>query len=136
MALYYLPVLIRSDRYFVARLENTSLSAKETDYNFVVHAEDRVLTPFLTIEDPGKIVLNQMAPSDRQDIPLRECHLSLRKEGNTIELLIRKHTGFAVEPFRDEETGLCLGASGAHRALCPRLWQPDRPAAGRLRRES
>jgi hypothetical protein len=63
MALYYLPVLIRSDRYFVARLEHSNKLIQETDFNFVVHAEDRVLTPLLTIEDPGKIVLNQMAPS-------------------------------------------------------------------------
>jgi len=48
---------------------------KETEYNFVVHADDRVLTPLLTIEDPGKVVLNQMAPSDKQDILLRECHI-------------------------------------------------------------
>ena len=86
MALYYLPVLIRSDRYFVTRLENISHNRIDTDYNFVVHAEDRVLTPLLTIEDPGKIVLNQMAPSGKQDIPLRECHISLVKHGNDFEL--------------------------------------------------
>ncbi|MCY7311027.1 MAG: hypothetical protein LH619_09625, partial [Chitinophagaceae bacterium] len=91
MALYYLPVLIRSDRYFVARLERriqqtlNYSTTHETDYNFVIHAEDRVLTPLLTIEDPGKIVLIQMAPSDRQDIPLRECHISLRKEESGFE---------------------------------------------------
>lgn len=112
MALYYLPVLIRSDRYFVSRLENTPVSVQpETDFNFVVHAEDRVLTPLLTIEDPGKIVLNQMAPSERQDIPLRECHISLKKEGNDFELLIRKNTVFAVESFYDEETGIRLDYS-------------------------
>lgn len=112
MALYYLPVLIRSDRYFVARLERSlSQNQKETDFNFVVHAEDRVLTPLLTIEDPGKIVLNQMAPSDRQDIPLRECHLSLRKDGNDFELIIKKNAAFVVEPFNDEETGLRLDYS-------------------------
>jgi len=112
MALYYLPVLIRSDRYFVARLENTPVSVQpETDFNFVVHAEDRVLTPLLTIEDPGKIVLNQMAPSERQDIPLRECHISLKKEGNDFELLIRKNSVFAVESFYDEETGIRLDYS-------------------------
>ncbi len=124
MALYYLPLLIRSDRYFVARLEhdNNDEEGPETparpvdgDFNFVVHAEDRVLTPLLTIEDPGKIVLNQMAPSDRQDIPLRECHISLVKkarmsegQGNAFELLIRKSTTLVVESFQDEETGLRL----------------------------
>ncbi|HMK24594.1 MAG TPA: hypothetical protein VK483_01090 [Chitinophagaceae bacterium] len=112
MALYYLPVLIRSDRYFVARLERSlSNYQKETDFNFVVHAEDRVLTPLLTIEDPGKIVLNQMAPSDRQDIPLRECHISLIKDGNDFELIIKKNSAFVVEPFNDEETGLRLDYS-------------------------
>ena len=112
MALYYLPVLIRSDRYFVARLENTNAQPNlEEDFNFVVHAEDRVLTPLLTIEDPGKIVLNQMAPSDRQDIPLRECHISLKKEDDLFELVIRKNSSFVVEPFSDDESGLRLDYS-------------------------
>jgi len=117
MALYYLPVLIRSDRYFVARLERriqqtlNYSTTHETDYNFVIHAEDRVLTPLLTIEDPGKIVLIQMAPSDRQDIPLRECHISLRKEESGFELVIKKNSTFVVEPFKDDETGLLLDYS-------------------------
>src|SRR6187431_2877158 len=104
MALYYLPVLIRSDRYFVARLENHLQQVKaETDYNFVIHAEDRVLTPLLTIEDPAKIVLNQMAPSERQDIPLRECHVSLKKNEDGFELVIKKNSALVVEPFTDDE---------------------------------
>ena len=123
MALYYLPVLIRSDRYFVTRLESnlrqtqTDKIPKEADFNFVVHAEDRVLTPLLTIEDPGKIVLNQMAPSDpkdsssRQDIPLRECHISLRRDGDDFELIIKKNGAFVLEPYKDEETGLRLDYS-------------------------
>ncbi len=111
MALYYLPVLIRSDRYFVARLEHSNKSVLETDFNFVVHAEDRVLTPLLTIEDPGKIVLNQMAPSDRQDIPLRECHISLRKVDNDFELVIKKNSTFIVESFSDKGSGLRLDYS-------------------------
>ncbi len=111
MALYYLPVLIRSDRYFVTRLEHTKKSILETDFNFVVYAEDRVLTPLLTIEDPAKIVLNQMAPSDKQDIPLRECHISLRKNENDFELVIKKNSTFSVEPFNDDETGLRLDYS-------------------------
>lgn len=117
MALYYLPVLIRSDRYFVARLENAGSSVPETDFNFVVHAEDRVLTPLLTIEDPGKIVLNQMAPSERQDIPLRECHISLRKKGNNFELFIKKNSAFIVEPFNDDETGLRLDYSADQKRI-------------------
>ncbi len=111
MALYYLPVLIRSDRYFVTRLEHTIRSVQETDFNFVVYAEDRVLTPLLTIEDPAKIVLNQMAPSSKQDIPLRECHISLQKNGDDFELIIKKNSSFSVEPFQDEETGLRLDYS-------------------------
>ena len=115
MALYYLPVLIRSDRYFVARLEHNSNAG--TDFNFVVHAEDRVLTPLLTIEDPGKIVLNQMAPSDRQDVPLRECHISLKKNGCDFELVIRKSTSFVIDPFRDEESGLRLDYSADQKRI-------------------
>ena len=115
MALYYLPVLIRSDRYFVARLEHNSNAG--TDFNFVVHAEDRVLTPLLTIEDPGKIVLNQMAPSDRQDVPLRECHISLKKNGDDFELVIKKNSSFAVEPFSDEESGLRLDYSADQKRI-------------------
>ena len=111
MALYYLPLLIRSDRYFIARLERANSNFQETDFNFVVHAEDRVLTPLLTIEDPGKIVLNQMAPSDRQDIPLRECHISLRRNQNDFELIIKKNSTLNVESFQDEETGLRLDYS-------------------------
>lgn len=109
MALYYLPCLIRSDRYFIARLEPGY--REEPDYNFVVYAEDRVLTPLLTLEDPNKIVLNQMAPSDKQDIPLRECHISLVKNETGFELLIRRHGSFVVEPFQDEESGLRLDYS-------------------------
>lgn len=115
MALYYLPLLIRSDRYFVARLEHDALRqthdenrSYEPDFNFVVNAEDRVLTPLLTIEDPSKIVLNQMAPSHRQDIPLRECHISLVKNGSDFELHIRKSNTFVVESFKDEESGIQL----------------------------
>ena len=123
MALYYLPVLIRSDRYFVTRLEHTKKSLQETDFNFVVHAEDRVLTPLLTIEDPGKIVLNQMAPSDpqdttsRQDIPLRECHISLRKDGNDFELIIKKNSTFVVEHSGDDESGLRLDYSAEQKRI-------------------
>jgi len=127
MALYYLPLLIRSDRYYIARLEHTlrhfdKISAEgdnkdESDFNFVVHAEDRVLTPLLTIEDPSKIVLNQMAPSERQDIPLCECYISLVKNGNDFELLIRKSNAFEVEPFYDEETGIRLDYSANQKRI-------------------
>jgi hypothetical protein len=110
MALYYLPVLIRSDRYFIARLDSDAGFTRrdEADYNFVIPAEDRVLAPLLTLEDPSRIVLNQMAPSDKQDVPLRECHISLRKKGNDFELLIRKNGTLVVEPFHDPETGIRL----------------------------
>ena len=113
MALYYLPVLIRSDRYFVTRLEQDSRRKQEStnDFNFVIHAADRVLTPLLTIEDPMRIALNQMAPCDRQDIPLKECHISLKKIDNRFRLLIKKSTVFTVEKSDDEETGLRLDYS-------------------------
>lgn len=129
MALYYVPVLIRSDRYFVARLEaakkdtadinDSSLEAyaglapvkPETDFNFMIPADDRVMTPILTLEDPGRIVFNQMAPSERQDVPLRECHVSLRKSEQGFELLVRRQAGFAVENFSDEASGIRLDYS-------------------------
>jgi hypothetical protein len=138
MALYYLPLLIRSDRYYIARLEhdvpgkthdNSSgndmftqinhpvAAGSNEDFNFIIHTEDRVLTPLLTIEDPSKITLNQMAPSDRQDIPLRECYISLMKNGNDFELLIRKSNAFVVEPFYDEETGIRLDYSAEQKKI-------------------
>lgn len=112
MGLYYLPLLIRTDRYFIARLEKEhSSSEKETDYDFVVHAEDRVPAPLLTIEDPDKVVLNQMAPADLQDVLMRECHISLVKNEEGFELMIRKSNAFTVEPFYDETTGVKLDYS-------------------------
>ena len=119
MALYYLPLLIRSDRYFVAKLDSDADSGnrEETEFNFVANADDRVVTPLITIEDPGKIVLNQMAPSDKQDVLLRECHISLRKQGNDFELLIKKANSFSVESFNDEETGLRLDYSAEQKRI-------------------
>ena len=60
MALYYLPVLIRSDRYFVSKLESDSIPGNRdhTEFNFVAYADDRVLAPLISLEDPGRIVLN------------------------------------------------------------------------------
>ena len=45
MALYYLPLLIRSDRYFVAKLDSDAVAGnrEEVEYNFVAHADDRVI---------------------------------------------------------------------------------------------
>ncbi len=113
MALYYLPLLIRSDRFFVAKLDNdaTTGNREETEYNFVAPADDLVITPLITIEDPGRVVLNQMAPSEKQDIPLQECHISLVKTGTDFDLQIRKSNSLVVEPFYDEETGLRLDYS-------------------------
>ncbi len=119
MALYYLPLLIRSDRYFITKLDSDAVAGnrEETEFNFVAHADDRVMTPLITIEDPGKIVLNQMAPSDKQDILLRECHISLRKIGDDFELLIRKANSFLVESFYDETTGLRLDYSAEQKRI-------------------
>ncbi|HKO82592.1 MAG TPA: hypothetical protein VJU78_19435, partial [Chitinophagaceae bacterium] len=119
MALYYLPLLIRSDRYFVAKLDNDNVpgNREEIEFNFVANADDRVMTPLITIEDPGKIVLNQMAPSDKQDILLRECHISLVKRNGSFELLIKKTNSFSVEPFYDEESGLRLDYSAEQKRI-------------------
>jgi hypothetical protein len=119
MALYYLPLLIRSDRYFVAKLDSDAVpgNREEVEYNFVVNADDRVMTPLITLEDPGRVVLNQMAPSDRQDILLKECQVSLIKRGNDAELLIKKSNTFSVIPSFDEETGLRLDFSAEQKRV-------------------
>ena len=51
MALYYLPLLIRSDRYFITKLDSDAVAGnrEETEFNFVAHADDRVMTPLITI---------------------------------------------------------------------------------------
>lgn len=112
MGLYYLPILIRSDRYFIAGLEkNETGNNKKTDYDFVIYSEDRVLAPILTIEDPDKVRLNQMAPVELQDVLMNECHVSLSKNGDGFELLIKKSNEFAVVPFYDDATGIKLDYS-------------------------
>lgn len=123
MALYYLPALIRSDRYFVTRLEHPELhtgpeyamekfaginTAHLPDYNFVIHAEDRVLAPLFTIEDPSKTVLTQLAPTGEQDIPLSECRITMEKRGDDFELIISPSGNFSAETFKDAATGLTL----------------------------
>lgn len=101
MGLYYLPLLIRSDRYFIARLEKeNSGSIIETDFDFVVHAEDRVLAPLLSIEDPDKVVLNQMAPVDLQDVLMRECQVSMAKTEEGFELRIKRAVLFQLSLFQ------------------------------------
>jgi hypothetical protein len=119
MALYYLPLLIRSDRYFVAKLESDTIpgNRESIEFNFVAHADDRVLAPLITIEDPGKIVLNQMAPSDNQDILLKECHVSLVKNDNDFDLLIKKSEAFKVDAFSDEASGLRLDYSADQKRI-------------------
>jgi len=119
MGLYYLPLLIRSDRYFVAKLESDAIpgNRERTEFNFVTYADDRVLAPLISLEDPGKIVLNQMAPSDQQDILLKECHISLVKNNNSFELLIRKSDAFKVDTYYDEESGLRLDYSAGQKRI-------------------
>src|SRR5690242_11932086 len=114
MALYYLPCLIRSDRFFITRLE--AGKKQIPDFNFVINADDRVLVPLLTIEDPGKIVLNQMAPSERQDIPLRECSISLHKKEEGFELLIQPNSPFKVQDDK-EGSGLQLDYSASQKRI-------------------
>lgn len=110
MALYYLPLLVRSDRYFIAKLDNDALpgNREEMDFNFVVPVDDRVMIPIITLEDPARVVMNQMAPSDKQDIPLQECSFRLRQIGDDVELLIERTGKFAVESQQLNETGLRL----------------------------
>ncbi|MBL7740768.1 MAG: hypothetical protein JNK14_16230 [Chitinophagaceae bacterium] len=120
MALYYLPLLIRSDRYFAAKLENDSIPGNRdnTEFNFVAYADDRVHTPLITIEDPGKIVLNQMAPSDtHQDILIKECHISLAKTEDGFDLVIKKNSVFKTEPFYDEASGIRLDHSAEQKRV-------------------
>ena len=119
MTLYYLPLLIRSDRYFVAKLDNDAVlgNRDELEFNFVANADDRVVTPLISLEDPGKIVLNQMSPSGHQDILMSECHISLRKKGDDFELLIVEATGFSVEPFYDDESGIGLNSSSTQKRV-------------------
>ena len=121
MALYYLPCLIRSDRYFINRLEPGK--QREPDFNFVISAEDRVLTPLLSFEDISKITLNQMAPSERQDIPLSECAVSLHRTGDGFELLIRKTGSFSFDRFHEEETGMMLEYFGQSKRLSVAIYQ-------------
>lgn len=121
MALYYLPSLIRSDRYFINRLE--SGQQKEPDFNFVISAENRVLTPLLSFEDINRITLNQMAPSESQDIPLNECTVSLQRTPEGFELLIRKTGSFSTEKFHDEESGMMLEYYAQTRRLSVGLYQ-------------
>ena len=134
MSLYYLPLLIRSDRYFIARLDKALFTLNDEtptgpinpgrDFNFIAPADDRVLTTLITIEDPSRVTLNQMGPSDKQDIPLRECHISLVKGENGFELLIRKNSSFHIEPFQDEETGLRLDYSAEQKRISVGYYKP------------
>ena len=119
MALYYLPLLIRSDRYYIAKLDSDSLpgNREETDFNFVIPADERVMIPIVTLEDPARVVMNQMAPSDRQDIPLQECRFSLRRTGNDVELLIEKTGSFGVDSSYDDELGIRLDYTEAARRI-------------------
>ena len=119
MTLYYLPLLIRSDRYFVAKLDSDAAAGnrEELEFNFVANADDRVVTPLISLEDPRKLVLNQMSPSGDQDIPLSECQVSFQKKHDGFELLITKAGSFSVQPFYDEESGLRLDFSAAQKRV-------------------
>lgn len=119
MSLFYLPLLIRSDRYFVAKLDDDRLpgNREEVDFNFVIPAEDRVMVPVISLEDPSRVVINQMAPSEKQDIPLRECAFTLQRHGDDLELLIQRKGNFSVETKYDEEAGLRLDYSESTRRI-------------------
>lgn len=115
MALYYLPSLIRSDRYYITRLEPGFREIPE--FNFVISAEERVLSPLFTLEDPWQITLNQLAPTDKQDIPLHECTVTLRPTADGYELFICRTGKFSVESYHDEETGIGLSYSETQKRL-------------------
>lgn len=121
MTLYYLPCLVRSDRYFITRLDQGVKD--KPDFNFVIPAAERVHSPILTIEDPDKIALNQMAPSSRQDIPLKECHLSLHKNETGFELVIQRSNELKVDMYEDEESGLRLDYSASQRRICVGIYK-------------
>ncbi len=110
MALYYLPLLIRSDRFYIAKLDSDAPDGnrQETDFNFVIPADERVMIPIITLEDPYKVVMNQMAPSDKQDIPLQECSFSLQKTGDDVELMIERTGQFTVAANNDAASGFRL----------------------------
>lgn len=113
MSLYYLPLLVRSDRYFIAKLDSDHLAGTEPaiDFNFVIPAEERVHIPVFTLEDPSRAVLTQMAPDGQQDIPLSECQFALQRQGDDVVLLITKTGNFSVEPAYDEALGIRLDYS-------------------------
>ncbi len=123
MALYYVPVLIRSDRYFVAKLDEQDTAV--ADFNFVVPVDDRIVSPLLTIEDPSRVVLTQMAPSDKQDIPLQECAISFAKREDGVELIIKKMASFSVEENNDAVTGLRLDYSPAQKKISLNYYKQD-----------
>lgn len=119
MGLYYLPVLIRSDRYFIAKLDDDAVAGnrEEVDFNFVAPADDRVISPLITIEDPAKVVLTQMAPSGKQDIPLRECSISLAEHTDGVEILIKKAGAFSAAESVVTASGLRLDYSAMQKKV-------------------
>jgi hypothetical protein len=48
---------------------------------------------------------------------LKECHISLVKNGDSFELLIRKSDTFKVDPYYDEESGLRLDYSAGQKRI-------------------
>jgi len=121
MALYYLPCLVRSDRYFITRLEPGD--KREPDFNFVIGASDRILTPLITLEDPDQIVLTQLAPQAGQDIPLKECHISVQPCEDGFELLFRRSIEFKVDSFIDEDSGLRLDYLAGQKRITLGIYQ-------------
>lgn len=112
MSLFYFPVLIRNDRYFVARLDTDRVpqNREEIDFNFVIYVQERTSTPVLSIENCRHAVLNQMrADTPFQDIHLKDCELSLVKhDDQNFELLIKKTGNFICHSHHDLDSGLHL----------------------------
>ncbi len=119
MHLYYLPLLIRSDRYFIAKLDSDEVEGnrQETDFNFVIPVEERVVVPIITLEDPSRLTLNQMAPSGLQDVNLTECSLELKDDAGRYELIIRKTGKFHVVQSAGLASGLRLDYSASQKRI-------------------
>ena len=91
MALYYLPSLVRSDRYFLLpswnRIQSPATGNKPNSTSWI-YADDRVLAPLLPWKTLTGSCSTRWRLPDQRDIPLRECQLSMVKREGGYELLI------------------------------------------------
>ena len=73
----------------------------------------------ISIEDPGKIVLNQMAHQTGKDILLKECHISLVKTGGSFWVVYsrKRFIQEARSVMYSEETGIRLDYSDSQKRV-------------------